>query len=68
MSHDHDRHIGASLERGMPNLFEPDRAVDDVVPEPDHGRSDLRESVRPIVSDQDLEFGYRVRHHLLSGF
>ncbi len=56
VSDDHDRDVGTSLDRRMPDIFQPDRAVDDVVSEPDDRRSDLRESVGSLVGDQDLEF------------
>ena len=56
---DHDRDIGSSLDRRLPDLFQPDRAVDDVVSEADDHRGDLREPVRPLMGDQDLEFRRR---------
>ena len=68
MRDDHDRDIGSRLDRRLPDLDDPDRAVDDVVSEPGYDRRYLREPIRPLMGDQHLEFRYRFGRHRPSDY
>ena len=46
---------GRDSNVACPTSMSPICALDDVVAEPCHDRSYLRESIRPFVGDQDLE-------------